>query len=270
MHLDKISTRSNLKWPPIGHYSLPHGRYQVNRCRLLDHYYKTKYEFSGEDAPWISIVSDSKWPTIGIIYLVGLISGKPCQIARPLLYKTKCDVSGADASWKISTRSNSKWPPIAHYLLSLAQYLANRVRWLDRYYKTECDVSREDAPWIFLSRLKFQLIGHYLLSHAQYFANCVRWLDHYYKTKSEVSGGGCNLANFNQIKFKMTVNQPLFTSIGLISDKPCQIGRPLLEDWLRLRFAISDWLSSSYLTLKLSLLNLVILRLDFWPSLGLH
>ena len=29
------------------------------------------------------------------------------------------------------------------------------------------------------------------------------------------------------IEFKMTVNQPLFTSIGLISGKPCQIGRPL-------------------------------------------
>ena len=29
------------------------------------------------------------------------------------------------------------------------------------------------------------------------------------------------------IEFKMTVNQPVFTSIGLISGKPRQIGRPL-------------------------------------------
>ena len=36
----------------IGHYSLSHGRYLVNRARWLDHYYKTKYDFSGEDAPW--------------------------------------------------------------------------------------------------------------------------------------------------------------------------------------------------------------------------
>ena len=27
------------KWPPIGHYSLSHGRYLVNRARWLDHYY---------------------------------------------------------------------------------------------------------------------------------------------------------------------------------------------------------------------------------------
>ena len=36
----------------IGHYSFSHGRYLVNRARWLDHYYKTKSEFSGEDAPW--------------------------------------------------------------------------------------------------------------------------------------------------------------------------------------------------------------------------
>ena len=38
------------KWPPIGHYSLSHGRYLVNRARWLDHYYKTKCEISDEDA----------------------------------------------------------------------------------------------------------------------------------------------------------------------------------------------------------------------------
>ena len=38
------------KWPPIGHYSLSHGRYLVNRARWLDHYYKTKCVISGEDA----------------------------------------------------------------------------------------------------------------------------------------------------------------------------------------------------------------------------
>ena len=35
---------------PIGHYSLLHGRYLVNRARWLDHYYKTKCVISGEDA----------------------------------------------------------------------------------------------------------------------------------------------------------------------------------------------------------------------------
>ena len=40
------------------------------RARWLDHYYKTKYEFSGEDAPWNFLtLANSKRPTIGIIYL---------------------------------------------------------------------------------------------------------------------------------------------------------------------------------------------------------
>ena len=30
---------------------------------------------------------------------------------RPEQNKTKCAISGEDVSWKISTRSNSKWPP---------------------------------------------------------------------------------------------------------------------------------------------------------------
>ena len=30
-------------------------------------------------------------------------------------YKTNCNVSGEDAFCKISTQSNSKWPPIGHY-----------------------------------------------------------------------------------------------------------------------------------------------------------
>ena len=37
-----------------------------------------------------------------------------------------------------------------------------------------------------------------------------------------------------------------------------------------MEFAISDKLSSSYLTLRLSFLALVVLRLDFRPNLGLH
>ena len=41
---------------------------------------------------------------------------------------------------------DSKWPPIDHYLLSHAQYLANRVRWLDHHYRTKCEVSGENAP----------------------------------------------------------------------------------------------------------------------------
>ena len=36
-------------------------------------------------------------------------------------------------SLKILTLSNLKWPPIGHYLLSYAQYLVNRARWLDHY-----------------------------------------------------------------------------------------------------------------------------------------
>ena len=31
----KNSTRTSSKWPPIGHYSLAHGRYLVNRARWL-------------------------------------------------------------------------------------------------------------------------------------------------------------------------------------------------------------------------------------------
>ena len=44
------STRPSSKWPPIGHYSLSHGRFLVNRAGWLDHYYKTKCVISGEDA----------------------------------------------------------------------------------------------------------------------------------------------------------------------------------------------------------------------------
>ena len=44
--------RPSSKWPPIGHYSISHGRYLVNRARWLDHYYKTKCVISEEDASW--------------------------------------------------------------------------------------------------------------------------------------------------------------------------------------------------------------------------
>ena len=55
-------------------------------------------------------------------------------------------------------------------------------------------------------------------------------LVHYYKTKCKVSGEDAPL-NFKlvYIEFKMTVNQLLFTSIGLISGKPCQIGNGGLQ-----------------------------------------
>ena len=34
MHFEKIQLlRPSLKWPPIGHYSLSHGRYLVNHAR---------------------------------------------------------------------------------------------------------------------------------------------------------------------------------------------------------------------------------------------
>ena len=53
MHVEKFRLdQQNSKWPPVGHYSLSHGRYLVNRARWLDHYYKTKCNFSWEDAPW--------------------------------------------------------------------------------------------------------------------------------------------------------------------------------------------------------------------------
>ena len=40
------------KMASIGHYSLSHDRYLVSCARWLDHYYKIKCDFSGEDAPW--------------------------------------------------------------------------------------------------------------------------------------------------------------------------------------------------------------------------
>ena len=108
----KNSTRPSSKWPPIGHYSLPHGCYLVNRARWLDHYYKTICVISGEDAFWKNSTRyNSKWPLIGHYslshgrYLVNR--------ARWLdhYYKTKCEISHEDASWKKLTWSNSKWPP---------------------------------------------------------------------------------------------------------------------------------------------------------------
>ena len=70
MHFEKNSICLSSKWPPIGHYSLSHGRYLVNRARWLNHYYKAKCEFSGEDATRNFLtLSNSKRPTIGIIYL---------------------------------------------------------------------------------------------------------------------------------------------------------------------------------------------------------
>ena len=60
-------------------------------------------------------------------------------------YKTNCEISGEDASWKNLTRSNLKWPPIGHYSLSHGRYLVNRTRLLDHYYETKCEISGEDA-----------------------------------------------------------------------------------------------------------------------------
>ena len=50
MHLEKIRLDKIQKWPLIGHYSLSHGRYLVNRARWLDHYCETKCEILDEDA----------------------------------------------------------------------------------------------------------------------------------------------------------------------------------------------------------------------------
>ena len=60
-------------------------------------------------------------------------------------YKTKCEISGEHASYKISTLSNSQWPPSGHNLLSHGRYFVNRARWLEHYYKTKCEISGEDA-----------------------------------------------------------------------------------------------------------------------------
>ena len=50
MHFEKNQLVQVKKWPPIGHYSLSHGRYLLNRARWLDHYYTTKCVISREDA----------------------------------------------------------------------------------------------------------------------------------------------------------------------------------------------------------------------------
>ena len=105
-------------------------------------------------------------------------------------YKTKCEIPGEDASWKIYTRSNSKWPPIGHYSLLHGRCLVNRARWLDHYYRTKCEISAEDASWKIStwSNSKWPPSGHYSLSHGRYLVSRARWLDHYYKTKCEISG----------------------------------------------------------------------------------
>ena len=71
---------TNSKWPPFGHYSLSHGRYLVNRARWLDHYYKTKYEISDEDAPSKMLTySNSKWPPFRPLFILTWpILGKLC------------------------------------------------------------------------------------------------------------------------------------------------------------------------------------------------
>ena len=45
MHLEKFRLVSNSKKPPIGHYSLSHDRYLVNRARWPDHYYRRNVRF---------------------------------------------------------------------------------------------------------------------------------------------------------------------------------------------------------------------------------
>ena len=55
---------------------------------MLVHYYKTKCEVSGDDAPWNFLTSLNQIQNdrkSAIIYLDWLdITGKPCQIGRPL------------------------------------------------------------------------------------------------------------------------------------------------------------------------------------------
>ena len=66
--------------------TLSHVRYLVNRARFLDHYYKTKCDFSGKVAPWTFLnhrIQNGQKSTL--FTSIGLISGKPCYIARLLL-----------------------------------------------------------------------------------------------------------------------------------------------------------------------------------------
>ena len=52
MHFEKFRLDQIQNGRLFGHYSFSHGRYLINRARWQDHYYKTKCQFSGEDAPW--------------------------------------------------------------------------------------------------------------------------------------------------------------------------------------------------------------------------
>ena len=108
-------------------------------------------------------------------------------------YKTNCKVSGEDASWKNSTRLNSKWPLIGHYSLSHGRYLVNRARWLDHYYKRNVRFQmRMHLEKIWLDQIQNgRLFGHYSFSHGWYLVSRARWLDHYLITiKQSVSFRG--------------------------------------------------------------------------------
>ena len=52
MHLEKFGLDQIQNGRLSDHYSILHSRYLVHRARWLDHYYKTKCDLSGEDAPW--------------------------------------------------------------------------------------------------------------------------------------------------------------------------------------------------------------------------
>ena len=58
-------------------------------------------------------------------YMLVSIKGNP---GLDHYYEMKCEISAEDASWKISTWSNLKWPPSGHYSLSHGRYLVNRAR----------------------------------------------------------------------------------------------------------------------------------------------
>ena len=153
------------KMAAFSHFSLLHGRCLVNHVRWLDHYYKRKCELSGEDALWKnSTRSNSKRLLIGNYSLShGWYS---VNRARWLdhYYKTKCEISA-----------------FSHFSLSHGRCLVNHVRWLDHYYKTKCEISGEDASWKISTRSnsKWPRIGHYSFSHGRYLVNRARWLDHY-------------------------------------------------------------------------------------------
>ena len=120
-------------------------------------------------------------------------------------YKTKCEISGEDTSWKILTPSNSKWPPINHYSFSHGRYLVNRARWLD-HYTIKQNVS-------FRGRMH---PGNFLLYRIQN-----GWQLALFTSIGLISGKHLE-KKFDLIKFKIADYRLLFTFTWPLFGKPCR------------------------------------------------